>query len=106
MEPPFGHQVYSASRIRLDSLVSCCAVVRISGYEMLLVLIFLDCPRNSLFSCYFVHPSFFFILFAFHFCLLFCFGPSDSNETDFREWAALEALAAGSGLAERWEWGG
>lgn len=78
------------SRIRLD----CDSVTRVSGYEMLLALIFLDWLRKQpCFSCCLVHPSFFFILLVF--CLLSCFRPLGS---DIQECAALEAPTVGSGV--------
>lgn len=62
VEPQSGHQVYGASRLGWSAPKLC---ARISGYELLLVLIFPDLPRNSSLPCSFVHPHFFFIPFLF-----------------------------------------
>lgn len=57
---------------------------------------------QKLFLSFLCASKFLFIPLAFHFCLLFCLGSWDCNETDLQEWAAVEALAGVNSIS--WAW--
>lgn len=101
MEPQYSHQVYSASRIRLGSLVPSCVLVFLvmNRSRCLFPLI---CQETVFFSllcgstlvCCFICPSLLPSV-----LLLVSWA---SNETDLQGWTAVEALAGVSSIPGVW----